>query len=42
MEWCLDEAARLGCDELHFDSGQAVAARHQAAARGRSMIPART
>jgi GNAT superfamily N-acetyltransferase len=21
MEWCMDEAARLGCDELHLDSG---------------------
>jgi GNAT superfamily N-acetyltransferase len=21
MRWCLDEAARLGCDELHLDSG---------------------
>ena len=21
IEWCLDEATRLGCDELHLDSG---------------------
>jgi GNAT superfamily N-acetyltransferase len=21
IEWCLDEAARLGCDGLHLDSG---------------------
>jgi GNAT superfamily N-acetyltransferase len=21
LEWCLDEAERLGCDQLHLDSG---------------------
>ena len=21
MEWCLEEASRLGCDQLHLDSG---------------------